>query len=197
MSAYSHRIELPPRAVVGLNRAVVIGIRLSDAILDTIEEHPTRLYFHHYRAVNMLLDQLALRAALCLQEQGFRALPVPASQIIDWETQRSHLSHKELGRLAGLGWIGRNNLLVTRQFGSRFRLASLLTDAPLRPNTLSDESCGDCRACIAVCPAQAIKENPSDFDHRACFEKLREFQKKGYTGQYICGICVRACRGRI
>ncbi|MEO0087241.1 MAG: 4Fe-4S double cluster binding domain-containing protein, partial [candidate division WOR-3 bacterium] len=56
--------------------------------------------------------------------------------------------------------------------------------------------CGDCYACINICPAGAIKEKKEDFDHLKCFEKLKEFQKKGYVGQYICGLCVKVCKGK-
>ena len=38
------------------------------------------------------------------------------------------------------------------------------------------------------------KENPEDFDHQACFEKLKEFQKKRLVDQYICGVCVNVCK---
>ncbi|MEO0077238.1 MAG: 4Fe-4S binding protein, partial [candidate division WOR-3 bacterium] len=108
-----------------------------------------------------------------------------------------HLSHKRIGVAAGLGWIGRNNLLVHPQYGSQFRLVTILTDMPLATDTPLNSDCQDCRKCIEVCPAQAIKERPEDFDHMKCFEQLKEFQKKGYVGQYICGVCVKACSGLI
>ncbi|MCK7514948.1 MAG: hypothetical protein MZV70_70385 [Desulfobacterales bacterium] len=46
-----------------------------------------------------------------------------------------------------------------------------------------------------ACPAGAINEAPEDFEHKACYETLKEFRRKGYTSQFICGICVRDCRG--
>jgi epoxyqueuosine reductase QueG len=128
-----------------------------------------------------------------IQEQGFRALPIPASQIIDWEKQQGHVSHKKVGKLAGLGWIGRNNLFVTPDMGARFRMVTVLTDMPLISGKPLGLDCGSCRRCISTCPAQAIMEAPGDFDHLACYEKLKEFRKKGIVGQYICGVCVQAC----
>ena len=59
---------------------------------------------------------------------------MPASQIVDWEKQTAHLSHKKIGELAGIGFIGRNNLLVNPEIGSRFRLATILTNMPLEPD---------------------------------------------------------------
>ncbi len=145
--------------------------------------------------MNFLLDRVALSLASFIQKRGFNALPIPASQIIDWEKQRAHLSHKKIGYLAGLGWIGKNNLLINPELGARFRLVTILTDMPLKVDQPLKDDCGNCRNCLSVCPVNAIKENPEDFDYLTCFEKLKEFRKEGISNQYICGICVKACRG--
>ena len=174
--------------------AISIAKKLSKTVLEEIKDHPTKLYFHHYRTINMFLDQLATRIAGEIEKAGYSALPIPASQIVDWQNQKAHLSHKRIAEAAGLGWIGRNNLLVTPEFGAQVRLVTILTNMPLTAESgrrLAD--CGSCFECISVCPAQAIKERKEDFDHIKCFEKLKEFQKKGYSSQYICGVCVKAC----
>ena len=179
----------------GLDYAISMGLRLSDPILEEIVDSPTKIYYHHYRQANMALDQLAFKVAGFVQAEGYNALPVPASQILDWERQNSHLSHKKIAKLAGLGFIGRNNLLVNPGFGARIRLVSILTDMPLETDEPLKRDCGDCKACIEVCPAGAIKENKDDFDHIKCYEKLKEFRNKRIVGQFICGVCVKACRG--
>ena len=178
-----------------LDKAVCLGVRLSASILAEIENAPTRLYFHHYRTVNAFLDQAAFKVSNYLQKKGYFSLPIHASQILDWQNQKAHLSHKKIGFLAGLGWIGRNNLLVNKQLGSQFRLVSILTNMPLKMGKPIKKDCQECRLCITVCPSKAIKENPSDFDHLGCFEKLKEFQKQKLVDQYICGICVKVCEG--
>jgi len=177
------------------DRAVALGRRLSGAVLDDIPDHPTSLYFHHYRQVNNFLDRGALLVAGEIQARGYGALPVAASQIVDWERQRAHVSHKHVGRAAGLGWFGRNNLLVNPELGAQFRLVTVLTDMPLEPGAPLDRGCGACRACVRACPCGAIKDARDAFDHRACYETLKEFRTKGYTTQFICGICVRDCGG--
>ncbi|MEO0099988.1 MAG: hypothetical protein ABIL00_06010 [candidate division WOR-3 bacterium] len=177
--------------------AISIGLRLSRAILEDLEDHPTKLYFHHYKVVNYLLDASALRIANWIEEKGYWALPIPASQTVDWERQRGHLSHKRVAMAAGLGWLGRNNLLVTPEYGAQVRLATILTDLPLLTNAQPfDFNCGDCFACLSACPVKAIKERPEDFDHQKCFSLLKEFQKK-YVPQHICGLCVKACSPKI
>jgi epoxyqueuosine reductase len=172
---------------------ISIGMRLSDAVVEDIDDHPTLLYLHHYRQANYILDRLAFHVGALIQNMGGKALPIAASQIVDWERQKGHLSHKQLAQAAGIGWLGRNNLIVHPEYGARIRLVSVLTDLPLLTDEPLKRSCGECRQCIAVCPAGAIKEQVEGFDHLACFEKLKEFRNKYNIGQYICGICVKAC----
>jgi ferredoxin len=176
-----------------LHRGIALGKRVLGTVLADIDDRPTALYLHHYRQLNFFLDRAAFLLAVFIRDQGFKALPIAASQIVDWENQRAHLSHKKVARLAGLGWIGRNNLLVHPEYGSQFRLATVLTDMPLEPDQALDRDCGGCFNCLASCPAAAIRPNPKDFDHLACFEKLKEFRRSGVVGQFICGVCVKAC----
>jgi epoxyqueuosine reductase QueG len=187
--------SLSKKTLDKFDKAICLGLRLSQGILEEISDAPTKLYFHHYRTVNAFLDQVALKVSSYIQKKGYLTLPIPASQILDWRNLKAHLSHKKLGLLAGLGWIGRNNLLVSPKLGSQFRLVSILTDMPLKADKPVKKTCGRCRMCIEICPSGAIKENPADFDHIKCFEKLKEFQKQRLVDQYICGICVNACTG--
>lgn len=174
-------------------RVVVAAIRLSQAVLSEITDHPTKTYYHHYRMVNMALDQLGLSITRFLQSRDHSAFPVPASQLVDWENQRGIFSHKHGAVAAGLGWIGRNNLLVTPEYGSQIRLVSVLTEAPLEPTESVSSDCGSCRACLDVCPAQAIADDPLVFDHQLCYRWLDRFVKQRIVGQHICGVCVRVC----
>ena len=177
------------------DRGISLGKKLIDPIIDDINDRPTPLYFHHYRQINFFLDRAAFLLSTYIQEQGYKALPIPASQVIDWEKHIAHVNHKKVGQLAGMGWIGRNNLLVNPELGSRYRLVTILTDMSLEAEKPLDRDCGECMACLPPCPAQAIKENLEDFDHLACYDKLREFRRQGLVGQYICGVCVKACQG--
>lgn len=174
---------------------ISLGRAVNHSIVETIQDRPTMLYSHHYRQVNYLLDRVALNVSGLLQEEDHDTMCIPASQIIDWENLRGHLSHKQVARYAGLGWIGRNILLVNRTYGSRVRYVSVLTCLPLETDSPVDDSCGECRRCIDVCPAEAIGEDKDDFDLRKCFEKLRDFSKQRNIGQYICGVCLKACAG--
>lgn len=186
--------DLPEGTLKDLPFGISIGVRLADAVMDSIDDHPTPLYLHHYRQANYTLDRIGFHVAALIQHRGGKAIPIAASQIVDWDHQRGHLSHKRVAQAAGLGWLGRNNLLVHPEHGARIRLVSILTDLPLQTNTPMENSCGTCRQCIDVCPAKAIKEKVEEFDHWGCFEKLKEFRNKYNVGQYICGVCVKACK---
>lgn len=187
---------LPERVKMRYERAISLGKEVLLSVLDDIQDTPTPLYFHHYRQLNVFLDRAALIMASKINSAGFLALPIAASQVIDWQNQKAHVSHKKIGELAGLGWLGRNNLLVNPILGSRFRLVTILTNMPLKSDAPLSFGCGPCHNCERVCPARAIKESPSEFDHLACYRKLKEFRDRGFVGQYICGICVKACPGQ-
>ena len=69
------------------------------------------------------------------------------------------LPHKTIARLSGIGWIGKNNLLVTPVFGSALCLGVILTDAPLEITHADSiqSQCGNCNICINVCKPKALK----------------------------------------
>jgi epoxyqueuosine reductase len=188
-------ILLPPSLMDKLSYGISVGFHLSDAILEEILNQPTPLYFHHYQRVNILLDTVGLIVTSAIQDLGYQAMSIPASQIVDWKTQKGHLSHKHVASAAGLGWIGRNNLLVNEKFGSRIRLVTVLTDLPLVISPPSIKDCGSCLNCLSVCPAGAIKVRQEEFDHLRCYEQLRTFAKTLHFSHNICGVCVKACKG--
>jgi epoxyqueuosine reductase QueG len=173
--------------------AISMGYPLNTAVLDEIENAPTILYKKHYQQVNAIMDRAATLIASFIQSRGGRSLPVPASVFVDWNTQAAHLSHKMIAKRAGLGWIGRNILLITPEWGARVRLVSVLTDVPFMSPPRPKGECGSCARCVPVCPVGAIKTAPEDFNLSACTEQTKYFEKHGMSVR-ICGICVKACR---
>jgi epoxyqueuosine reductase QueG len=155
---------------------------------------------HAYDVVNARLDEMASRMASRLQRLGFAALPVPASKRVDDERICSFFSHKLAAHLAGLGWIGRSCLLVTPQAGPRARWTSVLTDAPLQATgTAMAPQCGECQACVDICPVQAFSgrlfsaDEPREarFDAHKCNQYLTDMEKKGTPP--VCGMCLYVC----
>lgn len=196
-----------PDGPEGLPYAVSIVVPLSDAVIDEIDGAPTYSYFHHYRTVNAYIDRLLLQTGLLLQSQGYRYLPIAASQSIPAEGKRTHrgrYSHKKAAVLAGLGTIGKSTLFLHRIYGPRVRLGTLFTDCPLPVSgQVMPSVCKNCDVCVKSCPAGAIKgvewregvQRGDMFDADACNGYMREHFMKVGRGS-VCGVCIKACPRR-
>jgi epoxyqueuosine reductase QueG len=180
----------------GMEYGISLGLVLSYSVLNGITDRPTLLYKWHYRQANNLLDKIAFILSMKIEEKKYRALPIPASQIVNWKEQKGHVSHRTIGAAAGLGWRGKNNLLVNNFYGSQFRLVTILTDLPLNSDSDLTDKCGTCNKCVVACPAGALGENAKEYNFEKCYEMLKGFSKIKGIGQYICGVCVRTCNGR-
>ena len=196
MSAYDREMTgIDTATAQRLPFAISIGLVLSKAVLGTVLDGPNPLYLHHYRQLNYRLDMVAYLLSREIERKGYRALPFAASQVIDWQNQKGHLSHKHIAVLSGVGWIGRNNLLIHPVYGAHVRYDTILTDMPMEANKPLGRDCGECRACIDRCPAGAIKDEQASFDHQECYNMLTQFKNKRNLGHHICGICIEACKG--
>ncbi|MFA5336324.1 MAG: hypothetical protein WC324_05335, partial [Candidatus Omnitrophota bacterium] len=82
------------------------------------------------------------------------------------------------------------------KFGAAVRYATVLTDMPLKADKPLKAGCGACASCVPVCPVKAIKKDAKDFDVEACRELLKTFANRPGIGHSICGICVKACKGK-
>ena len=193
----------PPDLLDSFNRAVSIAVHLPAWTFEMISDRPTPIYSSIYRTAYRILDEIAFRTAVALQGDGFHSLPIPASQIVDKENWYGAISHKAVARMAGLGWQGKNLLLITPQYGSRVRLVTVLTQASLEPDAPVKNRCGKCMLCRDACPVGAIKgvntkDHYRDRDEALhfsrCAEKLtEEFANIPEIGTAICGICIKAC----
>jgi epoxyqueuosine reductase QueG len=67
---------------------------------------------------------------------------------------------------------------------------------PLKADKPLKAGCGACASCVPVCPVKAIKKDAKDFDVEACRELLKTFANRPGIGHSICGICVKACKGK-
>ena len=178
--------------------AISVVVRLSGGALDGITDRPTHTYFQHYRTVNAFIDRLVLMAGMKIQKMGYDYIPVAASQSIGGYT--GLFQHKTVARLAGLGGIGKSGLFISKKYGPRVRLGSILTNMPLECGVPFEEDlCGDCNICSTLCPAMAISgksfslDNPDDtLDRHACSTYMKEHFKDIGRG-VVCGICIKNC----
>lgn len=188
-------------------RAISLVIRLSDAVVDAIEgqEQDKILSFHNYNyyAVDYLQNTGTIKIAHKIERSGWRAYPIPASFGVYTDRLSGLVSHKLVARLAGLGWIGKNGLLLTPKDGPRVRLSTILTDAPLTTGKAMESGCHACQICTQSCPAGAIKghefsESEADsylIDPAKCYDYM-ENRKKAWgieIERSVCGLCVAVC----
>jgi epoxyqueuosine reductase QueG len=193
----------PPNLLDPFVTAVSLAVSLPVSVFEMISDRPIAVYKSVYDTANRMLDEMALRTAALLQGDGYDSLPVPASQIVDKENLYGAISHKAVARLAGLGWQGKNLLLITPGYGPRVRLATVLTAAPLKPDTPLKNRCGKCMLCRDACPVGAIKGVNTEDHYKSrdeamhfsrCADKLMDdFAKLPDIGSPICGICIKAC----
>ncbi|MFP4476154.1 MAG: 4Fe-4S double cluster binding domain-containing protein [Desulfatibacillaceae bacterium] len=190
---------MPEDLLEGYESALVMAVALPRGVFETIGDRPTHEYARVYQSANRRLDDLAFTMARLMESHGFTSLPVPASQIKDTENWRAAISHKAVARVAGLGWQGKSLLLVTRKYGPRVRLVTVLTAAPLVPDKPEKNRCGDCTECADACPAGAIrgvstKDRYESRNHALHFDRcVKRVTAQEGDLRLICGVCVRAC----
>ncbi len=185
-------------------RAISIGIRLQDSIIDQLPNRSQRAVtltwrLHAYDIINQRLDHITSRLSGMLQDRGIQVLPIPASSIVDQERLVGLFSHKMAAHLAGLGWIGKSCLLITPEAGPRVRWATILTDAPIPTGHPMEVHCGSCTECVNICPVSAFTGrnfDPSEprsarYDAHKCERYFREMEKTAAPA--ACGLCMYIC----
>ena len=115
----------------------------------------------YHKFMRKRLAQLAKKINDTVGGYGYRAI-----------TDSAPLMEKPIAEKAGLGWIGKNTLLLNKQAGSWFFLGELLTTLPLPIDTpISNDGCQNCQACLKICPTGALV-NAKQIDARRCISYL-------------------------
>jgi epoxyqueuosine reductase len=188
--------------------AVSIALALPADQMTGVWQGPTAAYYRAYEAANTRLNEICNLVEQWLLRAGYRATAFAATVSADALRDLGRdlcapVQHKTVATRAGLGWIGKNALLITPTYGPRVRLASIFTDMPLpvaRPVTVG--SCGSCHRCVDSCPARALSgttwqagmPRADMVDAHEC-ERVatRLLQERVRISNAVCGICIAVC----
>jgi epoxyqueuosine reductase QueG len=197
--------RLPAAARGEMQSAISIAVALDASIIGEISDGPTQRYYHEYVRVNELLARLCASTVEYIEKLGHNAKATVPTIRIEGSAMNAlatPLPHKTVATRAGLGWIGKSALLITREYGPAVRLGTALTDAPLDAGDPVDDShCGHCTKCVDRCPAKAIvgenwqkgSERQSIYDAHACCAMAMSLAGQKDIRVTICGICINAC----
>lgn len=181
---------------------VSVAVAMTPGIVKGIEDGPTEEYYEEYKKLNSLLDHLVGVGAEFLQSKGYKAIAQTNSIVKATEDNRTTYPHKSFATRAGLGWIGKCALLITKEYGSAVRLSSIITDAPLEAGEpINNSKCGSCMVCPNACPGRAVsgeewdvsKDRESFFQADLCKKQARLRAAKVGIEATICGKCIQVC----
>ena len=200
MQRHGTKRTRPDELVPGTLRVVSVGMDYlpeSQSSACGLIDHETKAYVSRYalgrdyhKVLRGRLRRLARRIEAAVGEFGYRVF-VDSAPVME----------KPLAERAGLGWIGKHTNLIDKNRGSWFFLGELYTDLPLPVDEPASDHCGSCRACIDVCPTDAIVA-PYQLDARRCISYLTiesktsiplEFRKAIGNRIYGCDDCQLFC----
>ncbi|MFQ5710481.1 MAG: hypothetical protein ACE5GD_01740 [Candidatus Geothermarchaeales archaeon] len=180
---------------------VCIGIAYPEHAIDCInvesggmiDKDAWNVYAREYHEINGLLNAISKKMA-----DRFGGIPVPATlegitnEVGNVEEYYGMtISHRVVAEEAGLGWRGKNELILNDRYSCALRFASIITSLPLTRGEPSKASCGACTACLEVCPFLEKKEELKNYR-----ENCRRFINALGLEWDVCGKCIKACYRR-
>jgi len=170
MARHGVRRTRPDQLVPGTIRVVAVRMDYLPQKQDVLESTLQRSHIayvsryalgrDYHKLCRKRLQQLATRIEAAVGSFGYRVF-VDSAPVME----------KALAEKSGLGWIGKHTNVINRTAGSWFFLGELYTDLPLPVDEPAANHCGNCRACLDVCPTQAIVA-PYELDARRCISYL-------------------------
>lgn len=216
MADHGHKRSRPDELLPGTLR--VISVRLDYLPADTqqiqVLKNPEQAYVSRYtlgrdyhKLIRKRLSQLAKRIEAAAGQLPESAKPTLISEDGNNISQRAFVDsapvmERPLAAKAGLGWIGKHTLLLNSEAGSWFFLGEVYTNLPLPLDKNEQHNqCGDCKACLQVCPTDAFTQ-PYELDARRCISYLtienkgsipEEFREPMGNRVFGCDDCQAIC----
>ena len=179
-----------------VKNVIVLGIPLYTPMISTT---PSMVYQELYDTSNRVLDDISYHLTNYITTKlGYKAIFFPRDCYYNIDVlvdnPNAAFSHVIAGYYAGMGSIGDSHNLITKEFGPRLRIVSILTDAPItQDEMLKKNLCIHCKKCLRSCPSKCFSENEDsiyNMDKVAC-TKYHVMIKNEH--HWPCGICVNVC----
>ncbi len=155
-----------------------------------IDKERWDVYSDEYQRLNDMLSEVSSGIAL-----NFNGIAFPPTIDVSYENFGSvteyyphTISHRVVAEHAGIGWRGKNELIITETHGPAIRLTSILINIPLNQNKKIENRCGECTACLNICSFLKKKDSLKDYREN-CNSYLMSLGLK----HHVCGKCVKAC----
>ena len=182
---------------------ISMAVELPMEAVKEARDEPSAKLRESYKMANKKMMGASEAISEKLASAGYRSRVIHPAERPDTENLKGALSLKAVARCCGLGWIGKNGLLVTKDFGPRVRTIAILTDMPFEGQVEYLKSgCGECRACIDNCALKVLKDqtfqdHPVSRDSTIDWVKCGRFESRligdGSTPERACGKCIAYC----
>ena len=175
---------------------IVLGVPM---LLPIVESTPSINHTVLYDTTNVLLDQMAYRLAVYLNNLGHASIFMPrdgyGSLEILLKKMPACFSHVYAGKYAGLGTIGYSHNLLNPKYGPRARYVSLLSSVAITGDPMIEKNlCRGCKLCARLCPAQAMNTLPGAAIAELDAVKCTQFhQELAVENRWPCGVCSKVC----
>ena len=164
-----------------------IDVKFDDGAIDRTRWN---VYAKEYHTINKILNDMSKGIS-----ERFNGVPILATiegfaskiQSVE-EYYELTVSHRIIAENAGLGWRGKNELIVNDTFSCALRFASVLTTLSLLPSRKVENLCGICDACLEACPFLKNKEKLENYR-----ESCRRYLIQLELDADVCGKCIKAC----
>lgn len=148
-----------------------------------------------------VLEEILIQISEILDKYKVKYYIPPVAQNSE-EDLIAPFSFKYAAINAGLGWIGKNDVVITEKYGPRVRLSAVLINEPFTyGQKITKSNCPDsCRKCVDICPCQALYNTNWDIDtlrsdmidYKLCNQKRSLYLEK-HGRKNACGLCIAAC----
>ncbi|MDE5952486.1 MAG: epoxyqueuosine reductase [Acetatifactor sp.] len=179
--------------------ALVLAVPYGEQL--TIKNYTEEKFEKGIQDAKKVLEEIVAQVEEILNEQKVKYYIPPAAQS-DEEELVAPFSFKYAAVNAGLGWIGKNDVVITEKYGPRVRLSAVLIDNPfVYGQRITKSNCPDsCRKCIESCPYKALHDVKWDIDalrndlidYKLCNQKRSLYIEK-HGRKNACGLCMAAC----